>query len=126
MVNRNGTGAGDGDLRRRVVVTGMGAVTPVGNTVAEYWQGLISGCNGIDTITMFDPHRLGVQIAVQTKGFDPEGHLGRKEARRMDRFSQFAVVAAREAAAVAGLQLGGSNGDRAGVMSWYRHRRDHD
>ena len=116
MVNRNGTGAGDSDLRRRVVVTGMGAVTPVGNTVAEYWQGLISGCNGIDTITMFDPHRLGVQIAGQTKGFDPEGHLGRKEARRMDRYSQFAVVAATEAAAVAGLQLGESNGDRAGVM----------
>ena len=100
----------------RVVITGMGAITPVGLTLAETWEGFISGRNGVATITLFDPRRLGVRIAAEAPNFDVTQHFGRKEARRMDRYSQFAVVAAREAAREAGLQLTEETSKRAGVM----------
>lgn len=87
----------------RVVVTGMGAVTPVGNDVATTWQNLIAGCSGVARITLFDPSNLATQIAAEVKGLDPKQHFDVKEARRLERFVQFAVVAAREAVADAHL-----------------------
>jgi|SRR5579883_2023808 len=89
--------------RRRVVVTGLGAVTPVGNTRAEFWDHLIAGVSGIAPITAFDAADFDARIAGEVKDFRPDQLLGRKEARRMDRFTQFAVVAAREAIADAKL-----------------------
>lgn len=88
---------------RRVVVTGMGAVTPIGNTLAEYWHGLKSGKNGIAPITHFDASRFKVRIAAEVKGFDPCLFMDRKEARRMDPYSQYAVAASAMAYADAGL-----------------------
>jgi 3-oxoacyl-[acyl-carrier-protein] synthase II len=83
--------------RRRVVVTGLGAVTPVGNTRDEFWRRLIAGESGIAPITAFDASLFDTRIAGEVKDFNPEQLIGRKEARRMDRFTQFAFVAAREA-----------------------------
>jgi 3-oxoacyl-[acyl-carrier-protein] synthase II len=83
--------------RRRVVVTGLGAVTPVGNTRDEFWRRLIAGESGIAPITAFDASDFDARIAGEVKDFKPEELIGRKEARRMDRFTQFAFVAAREA-----------------------------
>ena len=103
----------DGD---RVVVTGMGAVTPLGLTVADFWDGLLEGRSGIGPITLFDPSQLRVRIAGEAPGFDAAQYVGRKQARRMDRFSQFAVVAAMEAAADAGLIISDQNSHRTGVM----------
>ncbi|MEO6835732.1 MAG: beta-ketoacyl-ACP synthase II [Candidatus Tumulicola sp.] len=84
-------------LRRRVVVTGLGAVTPIGNNRADFWRRLVAGESGVGPITAFDASDFATRIAAEVKDFRPEDLLGRKEARRMDRFTQFAVVAAREA-----------------------------
>src|SRR5580698_2661010 len=83
--------------RRRVVVTGLGAVTPVGNTRDEFWRRLVAGESGMAPITAFDASDFDTRIAAEVKDFYPEQLIGRKEARRMDRFTQFAFVAAREA-----------------------------
>ncbi|MGA8576225.1 MAG: beta-ketoacyl-ACP synthase II [Candidatus Cybelea sp.] len=83
--------------RRRVVVTGLGAVTPVGNTRDEFWKRLIAGESGVAPITAFDASLFDARIAAEVKDFKPEELIGRKEARRMDRFTQFAFIAAREA-----------------------------
>ena len=100
----------------RVVVTGMGAITPVGKSVPEFWDGLTNGRNGIRPIQIFDPHRMGVRFAGEVDGFDPAAYMGKKDARRMDRYSQFACVAAMEAAQHAGLKLEGAESERTGVM----------
>jgi 3-oxoacyl-[acyl-carrier-protein] synthase II len=89
--------------RRRVVVTGLGAVTPVGNTREEFWKRLIAGESGVAPIMAFDARDFDCRIAAEVKDFKPEELIGRKEARRMDRFTQFAFVAAREAIADAKL-----------------------
>ncbi|HEY2475250.1 MAG TPA: beta-ketoacyl-ACP synthase II [Candidatus Cybelea sp.] len=89
--------------RRRVVVTGLGAVTPVGNTREDFWRRLLSGESGVAPITAFDPSDFDTRFAAEVKDFNPEQLIGRKEARRMDRFTQFAFVAAREAIADAKL-----------------------
>ncbi len=89
--------------RRRVVVTGLGAVTPVGNTRDEFWERLIAGESGVAPITAFDATLFDARIAAEVKDWKPEELIGRKEARRMDRFTQFAFVAAREAIADANL-----------------------
>ena len=102
-------------LDERIVVTGMGAITPVGLTVPAYWDGLVHGRNGIGPITLFDPGRLAVRIAAQVKDFDPVPALGKKHARRMDRFSHFAVVASQEALTHAQLQVTEENSARVGV-----------
>ena len=81
---------------RRVVVTGLGAITPVGNNVDEFWEGLISGKCGIDQITLFDTENFKVKLAGEVKNFNVEDHFDRREAKRLDRFSHFALVAARE------------------------------
>jgi 3-oxoacyl-[acyl-carrier-protein] synthase II len=100
---------------RRVVVTGLGAVTPIGNDVAAYWEGLRTGRNGVAAITLFDASRHACRFAAEVKNFDPVGWLEPKEAKRWDRFCQFGVVAAKQAVAAAGLVIEDSNRHRVGV-----------
>jgi 3-oxoacyl-[acyl-carrier-protein] synthase II len=102
--------------RKRVVVTGVGAITPIGNTATEYWDGLLSGRNGIDYITLFDASRHDCRIAGEVKNFDPHDYLERKEAKRMDRFCQFGVAAAKQALANAELVINDLNAEQVGVM----------
>lgn len=101
---------------RRVVVTGLGAITPLGKTLEAYWQGLINGCNGIDRITFFDASRHKCQIAGEVKDFDPSEYLDAKEAQRMDRFAQFAIVAARQAITDAQFEMTDLNSNDVGVI----------
>ncbi len=102
--------------RKRVVVTGLGAITPIGNTVSDYWEGLLSGRNGIDTITLFDASRHKCQMAGEVKGFDPCDYITRKEAKRMDRFAQLAVSASKQAIADAKFVIDDLNAEQVGVM----------
>jgi 3-oxoacyl-[acyl-carrier-protein] synthase II len=102
--------------RRRVVVTGVGAITPIGNTPDEYWKGLLSGSNGIDFITAFDASRHDCRIAGEVKNFDPHDYFERKEAKRMDRFSQFGVAAAKQALADAELVINQLNAEQVGII----------
>ena len=103
---------------RRVVVTGMGLVTPLGNDVASSWAGLVEGRSGIRTIQAFDPSRLSVRIAGEVRDFDASHVLDRKDQRRTDRYIQFGLVAAREAMDQAGLpgRLEGDQAERTGVI----------
>ncbi len=103
-------------MSERVVVTGTGAVTPLGLGTAALWAGVASGRSAVGPITHFDASALGTRIAGEVHGFEPEAHFARKEARRMEPFVQFAVVAAREAVADAGLQNGGLPRTRTGVI----------
>lgn len=99
----------------RVVVTGLGAVTPIGNDVPSYWEGLSTGKNGVAPITLFDAARHACRFAAEVKGFDPRGFIEPKEAKRWDRFCQFGVVAAKQAVAHAGLTIDASNANRVGT-----------
>ncbi len=102
---------------RRVVVTGLGALTPIGNTFKEYWDGLRSGQSGAAPITRFDASLFKTRFACELKGFDPLEFFDRKEARKLDPFIQYALVSATEAVENAGLhQSGAVNPDRAGVI----------
>ncbi len=100
----------------RVVVTGMGALSPIGNSLPDFWENLVNGVNGVTRITAFDPEILDVQIAAEVKGFDPKEHMDFKAARRMDRFAQFAVAAAGEAIRDSGLEITEENSENIGVM----------
>ena len=100
----------------RVVVTGLGAVTPLGNTMAETWAGLIAGRSGIGPITQFDASGLGVRFAGEVKNFDPSGVISPKELRHMDRNTQYALVATREAVAEAQLKVTPHNAERVGII----------
>ncbi|NBS67197.1 MAG: beta-ketoacyl-[acyl-carrier-protein] synthase II, partial [Betaproteobacteria bacterium] len=100
---------------RRVVVTGLGAVTPIGNNVASYWEGLRSGRNGVAGITLFDASAHACRFAAEVKDFDPSAYIEPKEAKRWDRFCQFGVVAAKQAVADAGLSIDDSNNHRIGT-----------
>ncbi|MBD1861067.1 MULTISPECIES: beta-ketoacyl-ACP synthase II [Trichocoleus] len=102
--------------RKRVVVTGLGAVTPIGNTLSEYWEGLVSGRNGIGPITLFDAARHDCRIAGEVKAFDPFQYLERKDAKRMDRFAQFAVAASKQAIADAQFVINDLNAEQVGVI----------
>ena len=102
--------------RRRVVITGLGAVTPVGLTAAESWQAVRSGVCGIGPITQFDASSQKVSLAAEVKGFDADALLGKQEAKRMGRFTQFALVSAREALADSGLNTEAEDLDRCGVI----------
>ncbi|MDP5339411.1 MAG: beta-ketoacyl-ACP synthase II [Nodularia sp. (in: cyanobacteria)] len=102
--------------RKRVVVTGVGAITPIGNTPDEYWQGLLSGRNGIGNITFFDASSHDCRIAGEVKNFDPLAYMDRKEAKRMDRFAQFGVSAAKQAVSDAKLVINELNAEQVGVM----------
>ncbi|RIV27275.1 beta-ketoacyl-[acyl-carrier-protein] synthase II [Fibrisoma montanum] len=101
---------------KRVVVTGLGALTPIGNTVAEYWNGLASGTSGAAPITKFDTTLFKTKFACEVKGFDPLNFFDKKEARKMDGFTHYAIVAADEAIADAGLTDTGINKQRVGVI----------
>jgi 3-oxoacyl-[acyl-carrier-protein] synthase II len=100
---------------QRVVVTGLGALTPIGNDVTSYWEGLSSGRNGVGGITLFDASRHACHFAAEVKNFDPRGWLEPKEAKRWDRFCQFGVVAAKQAVADAGLSITDANRKRVGT-----------
>ncbi|MGE3857484.1 MAG: beta-ketoacyl synthase [Dehalococcoidia bacterium] len=100
----------------RVVVTGLGAVTPIGNTTAEYWEGLRTGRNGIGRVTQFDPTDLIVQIAGEVKDWNPDLYLDRKVSRRTGRFAQFAHAAGVQALADAGIEVTEANRDDIGVV----------
>jgi 3-oxoacyl-[acyl-carrier-protein] synthase II len=100
----------------RVVVTGLGAITPLGNDPEQYWQGLSSGMNGIGDISLFDASSYGCHIAGEVKGFDPHTYLQAKEAKRMDRFAQFAVCASLQAIADAKLEITPQNASEVGVL----------
>ncbi|MBI4570371.1 MAG: beta-ketoacyl-ACP synthase II, partial [Chloroflexi bacterium] len=104
------------DGRRRVVITGMGAVSPLGLTVDELWEGLLEGRSGISLMEHLDTTAYPVKLGGEVRGFDPEQYMERKEARRMARFSQFAVAASEEAARGAGLRAGGVDPERLGVL----------
>lgn len=101
---------------KRVVVTGMGALTPLGNTIPDYWNGLVNGVSGADMITLFDASKFRTKFACEVKGFDPVQFLDRKEARKIDRFTQFALVVSDQAMTDAGLNKDNINPDRIGVV----------
>jgi len=102
-------------VRRQVVVTGMGCITPLGNDVDSTWEAICNGRSGIGPITLFDASDLETHFAGEVKGFDPAAQFGRKDARRMDRFTQFALAAALQAVAAARLAITDLNRDRIGA-----------
>ena len=101
---------------KRVVVTGLGALTPLGKTVETYWQGLVDGVSGCDEIRQFDASKFKTRFACEVKDFDATTYLDRKEARKIDRFSQFALIASDEAVRDAGITRDNVNPDRVGVI----------
>ena len=101
---------------KRVVITGLGAVTPIGNNVADYWNALLAGTSGAARITGFDPSKFKTQFACEIKNFNPEDYFDRKEARKLDPYSHFGIVAAQQAFADAGLDKEKLNLDRCGVI----------
>jgi 3-oxoacyl-[acyl-carrier-protein] synthase II len=101
---------------KRVVVTGMGALTPLGNTIEDYWSGLLNGVSGADMITLFDASKFRTKFACEIKGFDPTQFLDKKEARKIDRFTQLALVVSDQAMTDAGLSKDNINPDRVGVV----------
>jgi len=104
------------DALRRVVVTGMGAITPVGLDVASTWDAVVHGRSGIALVERFDTSDLDVKIGGEVKNFDPTTYMDRKEARRMDRFLHLGIVAAQEAMRDAGLKIGPDNAEQVGVL----------
>ncbi|MFM7595985.1 MAG: beta-ketoacyl-ACP synthase II [Flavobacteriales bacterium] len=101
---------------KRVVVTGLGALTPIGNTVSEYWNNLLAGKSGAAPIKQFDASLFKTQFACEVKGFDVEQHIDKKEARKMDQFTQYAMVSVMEAVDNSGLIEANPNLDRIGVV----------
>lgn len=101
---------------KRVVITGMGAITPLGNSIPDYWNGLINGVSGADMITQFDAAKFKTKFACEVKGFVPTDFLDKKEARKIDRFTQFALVVSDQAMNDAGLNKENINPDRVGVV----------
>jgi len=101
--------------RRRVVITGLGIVSPVGNSVAEAWANILAGKSGIAKISRFDPSRLSCQIAGEVKGFDLAQYLERKEARHMDTFIHFGMAAGIQAIRDCGIEVTPENAERIGV-----------
>lgn len=101
---------------KRVVVTGIGALTPLGNNVQDYWTGLLNGVPGADAITLFDASKFKTRFACELKGFDPLQYLDKKEARKVDRYTQIAVAASDEAVRDAAIEKEKMNPDRVGVV----------
>lgn len=101
---------------RRVVITGLGAVTPIGNTVQDYWTNLLNGVSGAAAITRFDASKFKTRFACEVKGFNPEEYFDRKEARKLDAYAQYGLAAAHQAMLDSGLDLEKINHDRAGVI----------
>jgi 3-oxoacyl-[acyl-carrier-protein] synthase II len=103
-------------MRRRVVVTGLGCVSPVGNNVKDTWESLLAGKSGASLITSFDASAHKTRFAAEVKGFDPAALVGARDARKMDRFAQFATAATLEALEQSGLKIDDSNRDRVGIL----------
>jgi 3-oxoacyl-[acyl-carrier-protein] synthase II len=101
---------------KRVVITGLGALTPLGNTVNDYWHNLISGVSGANLITRFDASKFKTKFACELKGFNVEDHIERKDARKMDPYTQYALVAVKEAIQDSGMNLDTIDKDRVGVI----------
>ncbi|MDX2414530.1 MAG: beta-ketoacyl-ACP synthase II [Bacteroidales bacterium] len=101
---------------KRVVVTGLGAITPLGKNIAETWEGLKNGASGSDWITGFDTEKFKTKFACEVKGYDPNDYFDRKEARKMDKYAQFALIAAGQAITDSHLDLEKVNRDRVGVI----------
>src|SRR6201996_1211832 len=101
---------------KRVVVTGIGALTPIGNNTQDYWNGLLSGVSGAGPITLFDASKFKTKFACELKGFDPLQYLDKKEARKVDRYTQIALAASDEAVRDAGIDKETMNPDRIGVV----------
>ena len=103
-------------MRKRVVITGLGCICPVGNNVKETWEALLAGKSGAGLITLFDASKHKTRFAAEVKGFDANALFGPRDARKMDRFTQFAIAATQEALEQAGLQIDEANRDRVGVL----------
>lgn len=103
-------------MKRRVVVTGLGAITPVGNSVDSFWNSIKEGKNGIDNISLFDTTDFKVKMAAEVKDFKPEDYLNKKECKRMDRYTQFALVASNEAVKDSGLNMEEIDKDRVSII----------
>ncbi|WBL22228.1 MULTISPECIES: beta-ketoacyl-ACP synthase II [unclassified Zunongwangia] len=101
---------------KRVVITGLGALTPIGNNISEYWDGLVNGKSGSGAITHFDPEKFKTKFACELKNFNPLDHFDRKEARKLDKFTQYAMVASDEAIADSGIDLNTVDKYRVGVI----------
>src|ERR1700690_3461584 len=101
-------------MTRRVVVTGLGCITPVGNNVADTWSALLAGKSGAGPITRFDASKHKTRFAAEVKGFDPVALLGVRDARKFDRYAQLAIAAAQEAWTESGLVIDDSNRDGVG------------
>ena len=101
---------------KRVVVTGLGAITPIGNTVRDFWEGLVSGKNGVGEITRFDSTLFKTHFACEVKGYDPDNYFDKKTARKYDLFAQFALIATDEAVADSGINAENTDYDNVGVM----------
>ena len=101
---------------KRVVITGLGAITPIGKNLEDYWEGLLQGRNGVGQVTLFDASKHACQIAAEVKDFDPHQYLDKKDAKRMDRFAQFGVCASKQALADADFVIDELNADRVGVL----------
>ena len=102
--------------RRRVVITGIGMITPIGNDVKSTWSSLVKGISGTGNITLFDTENFSTKIAAEVKNFDPVAHFEHKEVKKLDRFTQFAIVSAEEAMNDAGFDLNNEDRDRFGVI----------
>lgn len=103
-------------MKKRVVITGMGAITPLGNTVESFWEALCEGRSGVERIDKFDLTGYTTQIAAAVKDFDPQNYMDKKEAKRMDRFTQYAIAAANMAMEQSGIDLKAIDGERFGVI----------
>lgn len=103
-------------MKRRVVITGLGAITPIGSNIDSFWEGIKLGKNGIDEISLFNAENLKVKMASEVKDFDPCNFIDKKEAKRMDRYTQFAVIAAEESIKDSKLDFNTLNRERIGVM----------
>ena len=101
---------------KRVVVTGLGSITPIGNNLQDYWQSLMAGSNGVGNVTLFDTSEYACQIGAEVKGFDPHDYMEKKEAKKIDRFSQFAIAASKQALSDSQLVINDLNADRVGVL----------
>ena len=103
-------------MERRVVITGLGAITTIGNDVNEFWKGIKDGKCGIDEITAFDASNFKVKLAAEVKGYNAEDYFDRREAKRLDKFSQYAMIASREAWKDSGLDTENENMERVGII----------
>ncbi|MDY0082700.1 MAG: beta-ketoacyl-ACP synthase II [Ignavibacteriaceae bacterium] len=102
--------------KKRVVITGLGAITPIGVTVPDFWQALISGKNGVAPITLFDAEKFDTKFAAEVKEFKPDNYFDKKSVKRLDRFSQFAIASAAQAVDDTGINLASLNKERCGVI----------